>query len=454
MPRKSLAALAFLAVLPAAMAGAAFAAETMGGDVLTGTAAFGGWEQNKPGVRRLITPSDLPEPYATQSTANSPGLTRMPAGATLTTLPGFKATLLATGFEQPRVVRTAPNGDLFVADSSANRIVVLRLDGSGKVAKKSVFASGLSQPYGIAFYPPGDNPQWVYVGNDGSIVRFPYKSGALKAAGRAKPVVPAFPPNHHWTRDIAFSPDGQTLYLALGSGSNVAEEVNGLPKGGIAAWAKSHALGEMWGDEESRGAVVTFKPDGSNWRVFATGLRNCSGLVIQPGTGDPWCVVNERDGLGDNLVPDFATHVAEGAWYGWPWYYIGNHEDPREPLKGQRPDLAGKATIPDVLFQAHSAPLNLAFYEGGMFPAEYRGDAFVTMHGSWNRGQPTGYKVVRLIFKNGKPTGAYEDFVTGFMLSDTRVWGRPVGVTVAADGALIVTEDGNGTIWRISYDGL
>ncbi len=274
----------------------------------------------------------------------------------------------------------------------------------------------------------------------------------MTASGPAETVVDNIPANHHWTRDIAFSPDGQTLYLAVGSGSNIAGEVQGLPPGGLDPWTQTHPLGEMWGAEEGRAAVIAFDPDGSHRRVYATGLRNCSGLTIQPATGAPWCVVNERDGLGDNVPSDYATRVREGHFYGWPWYYIGSHEDPRQPLKGQRPDLADRVTVPDVLFQAHSAPLNIKFYTGSMFPAEYKGDAFVAMHGSWNRGNRTGYKIVRLKFENGLPTGAYEDFATGFVLSADQVWGRPVGLLVARDGSLILSEDGAGTIWRISYE--
>jgi glucose/arabinose dehydrogenase len=242
------------------------------------------------------------------------------------------------------------------------------------------------------------------------------------------------------------------MYFSLGSGSNIAEEVNGLPPGGIQQWAASKPLGVMWGEEEDRAAVLAFDPDGKNRRVVATGLRNCSGMTVQPATGNLWCVVNERDALGDDVPTDYATHVQQGAFYGWPWFYIGNHEDPREPLKGQRPDLASKVTTPDVLIQAHSAPLNIAFYSGTAFPAEYRGSAFVTLHGSWNRGKRTGYKVVRLLTdQSGKPTGAYEDFMTGFVLPNGDVWGRPVGVAVGKDGSLFITEDGNGTVWRVSY---
>jgi glucose/arabinose dehydrogenase len=442
--------------LPALLSATVIAASYFTGgawaqDTLTGQAAFGGWEQNAPGVRRLIKPEDLPAPFATKSASNAPALVDMPADAKPAVPDGFTITKIADGFQMPRVVRVAPNGDLFVADSNANTINVLRLDASGKVTQKSVFASeGLSQPYGIAFYPL-DKPQWVYVANSDSVVRFAYKDGDLKASGSPEKIITGVPANHHWTRDIAFSPDGKTLYLSVGSGSNIGEDVKGPPKEGIEAYAAAHPLGEFWNEEEDRADVRAYDPDGKNERIVATGIRNCSGLTIQPETGQPWCVVNERDELGDNLVPDYATHVAEGAWYGWPWYYIGNNEDPRKPLKGQRPDLAGKATVPDVLFQAHSAPLNITFYEGTMFPAAYKGNAFVAMHGSWNRGMATGYKVVRVLFDNGKPTGEYEDFITGFGSSPSAIWGRPVGVAIAKDGSLIVTEDGAGTIWRVAY---
>ena len=445
--RKLLQLLSAAVAVATGLSGAAVAQPT-----LTGQAAFGGWQDSAPGVRRLIKPADLPAPFATKSASNAPALVNMPAGAKPTVADGFGVTEIADGFQMPRVVRVAPNGDLFVADSNANTVNILRLDAGGKLAQQSVFASeGLSQPYGIAFYPL-DNPQWVYVANSDSVVRFPYAAGDLKATGAPQTIISGVPANHHWTRDIAFSPDGKTLYLSVGSGSNVGEDVRGLPKEGIAAFAAAHPLGEFWNEEEDRADVRAYDPDGKNERIVATGLRNCSGLTIQPETGTPWCVVNERDELGDNLVPDYATSIQQGAYYGWPWYYIGNNEDPRAPLKGQRPDLAGKATIPDVLFQAHSAPLNITFYEGSAFPAEYKGSAFVTLHGSWNRGTATGYKVVRLLFDNGKPTGVYQDFITGFGSSPKEIWGRPVGVAVAKDGALIVTEDGSGTIWRVTHE--
>ncbi|TIT63025.1 MAG: sorbosone dehydrogenase family protein [Mesorhizobium sp.] len=419
---------------------------------LKGAAAFGDWRADRPGVRRLIKPEDLPKPYATKSASNGAGIVDMPADAKPRLPSGFSAELIASGIDNPRVVRVAPNGDLFVADSEANQIRVYRLTkDSAKPAENGIFAGGLNQPYGIAFYPLGNDPQWVYVASSDSIVRFAYRNGDLKASGGSQTIVDNIPANHHWTRDIAFSPDGKTLYLSVGSGSNVAENMGKRPRGGLDAWVKSKPLGASWGSEAGRAEVRAFDPDGKNGRVVATGLRNCSGMTVQPATGAPWCVVNERDALGDNVPAESATSVREGAFYGWPWYYIGNNEDPRH--KGERPDLAGKADIPDVLMQAHSAPLNIAFYDGKSFPPEYRGDAFVTLHGSWNRGNRTGYKVVRLLFKDGKPTGEYEDFMTGFIASNGEVWGRPVGVAVAGDGSLIVSEDGNGTIWRVTYSG-
>ena len=459
MVRYSAMALALTAVLvlPAVSQAADTSASAHGPDtgavnMLIGRDAFGDWQSNKPGVWRKIGAGDLRQPYATKSASNAPGLAHRPANVTPLVPPGFKAELVESGMAGPRDMALAPNGDIFVADSVANQIVVLRMaSGQAKPRARSVFASkSLDQPYGIAFYPL-DKPQWVYVGNSGSIVRFPYREGDLKASGPAEAVVDNIPSDGHWTRDIAFSPDGATLYVAVGSSSNIPDEGSGLPSGGIPQWADTHPLGEMWGADEGRAAVLAFNPDGSNRRIFATGLRNCAGLAIGPTSGGPWCVVNERDGLGDDVPFDYATQVRDGNFYGWPWYYIGANEDPRQPLKGQRPDLADRVTVPDVLFQAHSAPLNIAFYQGSQFPAEYKGDAFVTMHGSWNRGASTGYKVVRLKFENGLPSGTYEDFVTGFMLSDGQAWGRPVGVVVARDGSLLISEDGSGTIWRISY---
>ena len=281
--------------------------------------------------------------------------------------------MIASGIDNPRVVRVAPNGDLFVADSEANQIRVYRLaEGSAKPAEEAIFAGDLNQPYGIAFYPPGDNPQWVYVANSDSVVRFPYENGDLKASGEPETIVDNIPAGHHWTRDIVFSPDGKTLYLSVGSGSNVARGH------GEGAGGRPRRLGEVAAarrDLGFRGAAAPTcwpsTPTARTSRIVATGLRNCSGMTVQPATGALWCVVNERDELGDNVPFEYATSVKEGAFYGWPWYYIGGNEDPRH--KGERPDLAGKVTVPDVLMQAHSAPLNIAFYDGEQFPGRVQG---------------------------------------------------------------------------------
>jgi glucose/arabinose dehydrogenase len=241
------------------------------------------------------------------------------------------------------------------------------------------------------------------------------------------------------------------MFVSVGSASNVGEGMGSREKGSLSDWEQQHGVGAAWGIETDRAAVLAFDPDGKNRRVFATGLRNCVGLAVHPSTGELWCSVNERDGLGDDLVPDYITRVPQGSLFGWPWYYLGPHEDPRRP--GERPELASKITVPDVLIQAHSASMRIAFYNATQFPAEYRSDGFAAQHGSWNRSKRTGYKVIRVRLKDGAPTGEYEDFMTGFVVNDSSVWARPVGVAIAHDGALLVSEDGNGTIWRITYRG-
>lgn len=443
---KSVAMAACLAALCAS--GSAAAPATEGNTpVLKGKAAFGGWQQDKPGIRRLITPQDLP-PIG-KSTEGFTQVVPMPAGAKPQVPAGFSVELVASGLKNARTIRMAPNGDMFIATTKSDEVRVLRIPkGSAKPEENQVFASGLHEPYGIAFYPLGPDPQWVYIANSNSIVRFPYKNGDLKATGKPETIVAPIPWQHHYTRDIVFTPDGKQLLLSIGSGSNVALDMF-APEFVGDTWIKSHPLGAAWDTEDRRADVLSFDPDGKNEKIVATGLRNCSGLTMQPKTGSLWCVVNERDELGDNTPFEYATAVKPGAFYGWPWYYIGGHEDPRQ--KGKRPDLKDKVTVPDVLMQAHSAPLQIVFYDGANFPAAYKGSAFVTLHGSWNRVPRTGYKVVRLLFDDaGKPTGEYEDFMTGFVVTDSQVWGRPVGVAVAQDGSLFVTDDGNGTLWRVS----
>jgi glucose/arabinose dehydrogenase len=417
---------------------------------LRGPDAFGDWQRDKPGTVRLIRPDDLQKPGATPSTANAPRVVPRPAFSTPQVPLGFKIELFAEGLSDPRVIRTAPNGDIFVVETRTGRIRVLRMpDGASMPSTNEIYASGLRQPFGVAFFPHGDNPQWLYVANTDSVVRFAYRNGDLKASGKAETIVASLPHGYvHSTRDIVFTLDDKRMLVSVGSAGNAGEGM-GRPPDGLEAWSGTHALGAAWGAETDRAAVLAFDPDGKNQKVFATGIRNCVGLAIQPSSGAPWCSTNERDGLGDNLVPDYVTRVRENAFYGWPWFYIGSNEDPRHV--GERPDLKDKITIPDVLLQSHSASLGLTFYDGSSFPSEYRGDAFAAEHGSWNRSKRTGYKVVRIRLKDGIPTGEYEDFVTGFVVNDSEVWGRPVGVTVARDGALLVSEDGNGAIWRVSY---
>jgi hypothetical protein len=413
---------------------------------LTGSAAFGDWRAATPGVSRLIKPEDLPKPGATPSVSNGPHMVARPASALPQVPAGFKITLFAEGLSGPRETRVAPNGDIFIAETGPGRIRVLRAaDGEAKPSANEVYASGLNGPFGIAFYPAGNDPKWVYVANNDSVVRFPYKTGDLKASAKPETVVAELPRGGgHSTRDIAFSLDGKRMMISVGSRSNAAEGMDKAPEG----FVQNHPLGESWGSETDRAGVLAFDPDGKWLGVFATGIRNCVGLATHPVTGDLYCSTNERDGLGDNLVPDYVTRVREGAFYGWPWFYIGDNQDPRHP--GERADLKGKITVPDVLLQAHSASLGLTFYNGHQFPAEYVGDGFAAEHGSWNRSKRTGYKIIRIRLKDGVPTGEYQDFVTGFVIDDNNVWGRPVGVAVAHDGALLVSEDGNGTIWRVA----
>jgi glucose/arabinose dehydrogenase len=416
--------------------------------VLGGAAAFGSWHDDAPGKRRHITADALPAPYASPSVGNGVRVVRPPADAKLKAPAGFEVKLFASGLAAPRLLRTAPNGDIFVAETGAGRVRVLRPGENGATASQNeIFASGLRGPFGIAFYP-ADNPEWVYVGNMDSVVRFAYRDGDMKARGAPETIVSHLPLGSHSTRDVVFSKDGSRMFVSVGSASNDAEDMGRLDPENVRKWELDKPAGAGWGREAERADVLVFDPQGKGRRVFATGIRNCVGLAINPTTGDLWCSTNERDGLGDNLPPDYLTRVREGGFYGWPWYYMGAHEDPRHP--GARPDLKDKIIVPDVLIQPHSASLQLMFYSGDQFPAELKGNAFAAEHGSWNRATRTGYKIIRAIVKDGVPTGEYEDFVTGFVIDDASVWGRPVGIVQAKDGSLIFSEDGNSTIWRVS----
>ncbi len=415
------------------------------------------WQRQAPGVKHHFTIDDLPAPFATTSSGNGPQVAPTPDNAALAVPPGFTVKMFTQGLHNPRLMRTAPNGDIFIAETGSRRIRVLRTaDGAEAPTENEVFAEGLDRPFGISFYPPGDNPQWVYVANNNSLVRFPYKNGDLKANGAPEVIIPKFSDTTggHSTRDVVFSRDGKRMFISVGSGSNVAEEMKKKTPEEIQAWEAENGVGATWGPELHRADILVTDPEGKEpVHTYARGIRNGVGMAVNQETGDLWVSTNERDGLGDNLVPDYVTRVKEGGYYGWPWYYLGNHEDPRHA--GERPDLAGKAIVPDVLEQSHSASLEMTFYTAtsgvAAFPAEYRGDAFVALHGSWNRSTRTGYKIARVRINHGVPTGEYEDFLTGFVVDDRSVWGRPVGVTVAHDGALLITEDGHGTIWRVAY---
>jgi glucose/arabinose dehydrogenase len=397
------------------------------------------WKQDAPGVRHKITVADLAEPYASKSASNSPREVRPPSGAQPKVPPGFKIEQFASGFSYPRYLVTAPNGDIFVTESNENSVKVLRdSDGDGKPDLTETFASeGMNKPFGIAFYPPGPEPQFLYVANTNGVVRFPYRNGDIKARGPVEKLSAELSGGGllrgggHWTRDIAFSPDGKKMYVSIGSLSNVSDDAA----------------------EADRARIFEFNPDGTGQKVFAWGIRNAVGIKFRPGSSDLWMSTNERDELGEDLVPDYISRVQPSGFYGWPWFYIGNHQDPRH--KGKHPEFAGKVLVPDVLVQSHSATLNLCFYDGTQFPSEYKGDIFAAFHGSWNRERRTGYKIVRVPIDKatGKARGDYEDFVTGFVTPEGNVWGRPVGITVAKDGSLLFSEDANQTIWRVSYVG-
>jgi glucose/arabinose dehydrogenase len=421
------------------------------GELRTGTAALAGWAVDAPGVRRQIKSSDLPAPLLTEpekSTGSPAKIITRPEGALPKVPKGFAVDVFASGFKQPRTIRVAPNGDAFLSESGTGRVLVFRAGTSSGPVKHEVFAENLEKPYGIAFYPVAD-PRYIYIAAANQVVRYPYRSGAVKAEGPAEVIVGGIPTKRHWTRDLAISRDGKQMFVSIGSASNLG--VAGMPDmttEKIRDFEKTHGRGAAWGEEENRAAVRVFDPEGKSVRNFTTGLRNCSGLALQPGTDNIWCVVNERDHLGPDLVPDFMARLQDGGFYGWPWYYIGDHEDPA--LKGKRPDLKGQVLTPDVLFQAHSSALAVAFYDHSAFPAEYRGDAFVTLHGSHTRPDRTGFKVIRVRMKDGKPTGEYEDFMTGFIVDNDTAWGRPAGVAVTRDGALLVSDDANGTVFRVT----
>ncbi len=375
-----------------------------------------------------INPAEMPAPFETTSALRSSKVIMQPADATLRVPKGFKVNIFAEGnFKNPRWMALAPNGDVFLADARANSIYILRdSNGDGIAEERFTFAENLSQPFGMAFHDG-----WLYLANTDSVVRFAYTAGQTLAGGPPEKLITltAGGYNQHWTRNIIFSPDGKKLYVSIGSSGNVDIE-----------------------PDERRAAINEYDPEGGNHRVYASGLRNPIGLDWNPVTKELWTAVNERDGLGDNLVPDYVTGVKDGGFYGYPYLYLGKNIDPRRN-GDQIAGMAERTTIPDVLLTSHSAALGLAFYRGGMFPKEYQNDAFVALHGSWNRQNLTGYKVIRVKFKDGRPIGGYEDFLSGWLSNEAsnEVWGRPVGLLVISDGSLLISDDGANKIWRVSF---
>ena len=385
--------------------------------------------------RRVVEtgPSDqlvLPPPYTTRATANPSTIVPWPKGRTPTAPAGFDVSLFADEFDNPRMIYVLPNGDVLVSESNpqqgASRIILLRDENkSGMPTLRRTFARRLNMAFGMALI--GSR---FYIGNTNAVVVLPYSAGATQIKRQPEKVLD-LPSGGHYTRNIIADAKGHKLYVAVGSATNVDEQ----------------RIDEK---DLRRAAILQVNPDGSNMRVFAGGLRNPVGMDWEPKTSTLWTVVNERDGLGDELVPDYLTGVRDGAFYGWPYSYFGQNEDPRK--KGQRPDLVAKAIKPDYALGSHVAPLGLAFYQGKSFPARYHGGAFIGMHGSWNRSNLVGYKVAFVPFQNGKPSGAMEDFLTGFVANprSNEVHGRPVGVALWTDGSLLVADDASGKVWRVS----
>lgn len=375
-----------------------------------------------------IDGSDLPVPGDEALAANPPRTIKRPDGALPSVPAGFKVNLFADNLSHARWMALAPNGDIFLAEANRDLITVLRdADGDGRAEVQSEFHRGLNDPHGMAFY--GD---MLFISDKRAVWKFDYTPGDLVISGAIQPVTrpgAIGSAGSHWTRNLAIDPNGEHIFVAVGSMSNVAEE------------AEPHA------------AVKQFSLDGSASEIFASGLRNPVGISFYPGTDDLYVVVNERDMLGDQLVPDYLTRIQQGEFFGWPYAYIGGYRDP--DFGDLRPDLVAATVMPDLLFQAHSAPLGLVFYDGIQFPEKYRGGAFVALHGSWNAAVPTGYKVVFVPFHENRPAGGYENFMTGFWASGeerARVWGRPAGLLQAADGSLLVADDAGQRIWRIEFD--
>lgn len=383
-----------------------------------------------------IALNQLPPPYASESASKSPKVIAIPQNPVLQVPAGFVINVYAEGLDRPRWLALTPDGDVLVTETRQNRIRRLRdTNGYGVADVKETFATpnnGLNQPFGMAF--AGNS---FFLGNTDAVLRFPYQQGQGQIIGTGQQIakLPADGYNNHWTRNVVTAPDGKKLYVSIGSGTNASEEPS------------------------PRASVQVMNLDGSGRQTFVSGVRNPVGLDFHPRTGELYATINERDGLGDSLVPDYLTRLRSGEFYGWPYAYLSRDRlDPRLTQNGKslRPDLVAKTRTPDVLFEAHSAALGLRFYNGNTFPAKYRNGAFVAFRGSWNRSQGTGYKIVFVPFSaEGRSQGYYEDFLTGFLTDPTvpTTWGRPVGLLTLPDGSLLITEEANNRIYRVQYQG-
>jgi glucose/arabinose dehydrogenase len=387
------------------------------------------------GTRLSVSLEELPPPHATPATTASPRIVPRPEALLPKVPEGFSVNVFADGFTYPRWMTVAANGDVLLALPRSGEVALLRdTDGDGRAEMVATLVDGLSRPHGLLI-----REGWLYIGQPGTVFRVPYEPGDTRIATRPERVAAEGAlrdSGGHWTRNFALHPDGRRLYVSVGSHSNVKPE-----------WPPRATIQEFTFDAEGRL---------ENQRIFAAGLRNPVGIAFYPGTEDLYTTVNERDALGDELVPDYLTRVRDGEFFGWPFVYL-SPDNPQPGLEGKRPDLVERTVTPDLLFRAHSAPLGLVFYDSSQFPEAWRGDAFVALHGSWNASTPRGYYVARVPFENGRPAGWYEPFVIGFRLDDgsspARVWGRPAGLAVAADGALLIADDASGTVWRVSYTG-
>ncbi|MBN9662783.1 MAG: sorbosone dehydrogenase family protein [Acidobacteria bacterium] len=372
-------------------------------------------------------PPKLPAPYHTPSASNAPRVVDRPNGARLTLPAGFSIEEYSSGFSTPRYMLYGPSGEILLSESDRRGGVYALVDRNkdGKISEqeKVRLVDGLNRPFGLALWK-----DYLYVGEVTSIKRYKYDSKSLRLGPGQEVVSLKDADDGHWTRSLLFDRKGEKFYLGVGSKSNVSP-----------------------GEPEIRATISRYNPDGTGREIVASGTRNPIGLALYPGSDTLWAAVQERDGLGDDLVPDYFTSIRPGGFYGWPYSYIGPNEDPRN--KGQKADLVARTIVPDVILPAHAAVLDARFYTGKMFPARYQGGAFLAFHGSWNRAQRLGYSVAFVPFKDGRPSGPPEDFLTGFMTdpNSKEVWGRPVGLLPLPDGSLLVTDDGGNKIWRISY---